>query len=198
MPENGPELLWKFEDLGLGYSSAAVTDDKVYTSGTIDSMSYIFSFGLSGNLIWKKEYDKEWSENFPGGRSTPQIYDGKGYLLTGLGKLICFDAEKGDFIWTKDLFRDFDGQNVFYGITENLLIDGDKLICTPGGLDANVIALNKDTGDLIWKSAGVGEKSAYCSPLIITHKEKKYLITNTAKSLISIDPDNGKLMWSYE
>ncbi|WP_461643286.1 outer membrane protein assembly factor BamB family protein [Labilibaculum euxinus] len=197
-PENGPEILWKFEDLGLGYSSAAVTDEKVYTTGTIDSMSYIFSFDLSGNLIWKKEYGKEWSENFPGGRSTPQIYDGKGYLLTGLGKLICFDAEKGDFIWCKNLFRDFDGQNVFYGITENLLIDGDKLICTPGGVDANVIVLHKDTGDLIWKSAGVGEKSAYCSPLIIAHKEKKYLITNTAKSLISIDPDNGKLMWSYE
>lgn len=197
-PENGPELLWKFEELGLGYSSASVTDEKVYITGTIDSMSYIFSFDLSGNLIWKKEYGREWSDNFPGGRSTPQIYDGKGYLLSGLGKLICFDAEKGDFIWTKDLFSDFDGQNVFYGITENLLIDGDKLICTPGGLDANVIALNKDSGDLIWKSAGVGEKSAYCSPVIITHEEKKYLITNTAKSLISIDPDDGKLIWSHE
>lgn len=197
-PEDGPKLLWKYENLGEGYTSASVTDENVYTTGTIDSLSYIFSFDHSGKLLWKKEYGQEWTENFPGARSTPLIYNGKGYLLSGLGKLVCFDCKQGNFIWTKDLFNDFDGRNVRFGITENLLIDGEKLICTPGGTDANVIALHKDTGDLIWKSAGVGEESAYCSPVIISHEGRNYLITNTAKSIISIDPENGKLIWSHE
>lgn len=197
-PETGPELLWKYEDLGIGYSSVSVTNKNIFTTGTIDSLTYVFSFDINGKLLWKKEYGKEWTDNFPGVRTTPLIYDGKGYLLSGLGKLVCFNTENGETIWTKDLFEDFDGQNIFYGITENLLLEGDKLICTPGGIDANVIALHKDTGELIWKSAGVGEKSAYCSPLIITHNQKRYLITNTAKSLISIDPENGELIWSHE
>ena len=197
-PENGPELIWKYEELGQGFTSAAVTKNKVYTTGTIDSISYIFAFNHKGKLLWKKKYSNAWMVNFPGVRSTPLIYEGKGYLLSGLGILHCFKTKNGKILWSKDLFKDFDGENIKFGITENLLIDGDKLFCTPGGKEANVVALNRNTGEVIWKSKGNGEKSAYCSPVMITVKDRKFFVTNTAKSIIALDPEDGKLIWASD
>lgn len=196
-PENGPELLWEFDDLGIGYSSAAVLDDFVFTAGTIDSITYVFKFDYTGNLIWKTELGPEWMANFPGINSTPYIYDKLGYIQGGLGILFCFDAKTGEIEWTKDLLKDFDGVNNKYGITENFLIDGEKLFCTPGGTKNNVIALNRFNGELIWTCAGEGQLSAYCSPSIINHNNKRYLITATDSAILSINPDIGELEWSY-
>jgi len=197
-PEEGPELLWTFEDMGLGYSSVAVTKERIFTSGTFDSSSYLIALGHDGNLIWKKKYGKSWTTNFPGVRSTPVIYDNQGYLLSGMGKLFCFSVEDGTIIWSKDIYSDFDGREVRFGLTENLLIDGNTLYCTPGGIEANVIALDRNTGDLIWKSKGIGEKSAYCSPIIEDVNGKRMFLTITAKSIISLDPENGDLFWSHD
>ena len=136
--------------------------------------------------------------NFPGARSTPLIYDQKGYLLNGLGVIYCFNTESGDILWTIDTYKQYGGKPVKFGITENLLIDGDKLFCTPGGEDANIVALDRNTGKLIWKSKGVGEVSAYCSPIIIEYKGKRYLLTITAKSILSLNPENGEVVWSHD
>jgi len=197
-PEKGPDIIWSYEDLGIGYTTVAVTSDKIYTTGTIDSTSYIYALDLDGNLLWKKDYGKAWMVNFPGVRSTPLIYGNNGYLLSGRGLLICFDTENGTTIWSKDLYNDFDGRQIRFGITENLLIDGDKLFCTPGGENANIIALNKDSGELIWRSKGVGEPSAYCSPIMIEIDGKKYFITITAKSALSLDLETGEVIWSHD
>ncbi len=196
-PENGPGLLWKYEDLGLGYSSAAVTDEKIYTSGTIDGISYLFAFSHDGDVLWKKELGPEFIESFPGMRSTPLIYEKYGYILNGLGKLYCFDADDGKVIWTIDYSKDFDAQKTRFGTCENLLVEGDVLYCTPGGKEYNVVTLNRFTGDLIWKSKGNGERNAYCSPIHIIHSGKKYFVTLTEKSVISVDANNGELAWSF-
>lgn len=197
-PENGLNLIWKYDGLGVGYTSAAVTKDKVFITGTTDSTSYLFAFNHQGELFWKKELGKEWVFNFPGVRSTPLIFDGRGYILSGRGVIYCFNPENGEILWTVDLYKQYDGRVVKFGITENLLIDGDKLFCTPGGVDANVIALNRKNGSLIWKSKGLGEVSAYCSPRLIDFKGVKYLLTITAKSILSINPENGDVIWSHD
>lgn len=197
-PEGGPELLWKFDGLGLGYTSASVAGDKVFITGTIDSISYLFSFNHNGDLLWKRELGKEWMLNFPGARSTPQIYEGRGYVLSGLGVVTCFDPNNGNKLWTVDLYKHYDGKEIKFGITENLLIDGNKVFCTPGGVDANIIALDRITGNLIWKSKGAGEVSAYCSPRIIEHKGIRYLLTITANSIVSLNPETGELIWSHD
>jgi len=196
-PENGPELLWKYEGLGQGYASAAVLSDRVYTIGTLDSISYVFRFDLQGNLTWKKPLGPEWMKNFPGINSSPLIYGDRGYLLGGLGVLYCFDTETGEKVWTKDLFTDFDGVNNKYGITENMVIDGDMIFCTPGGKDANVIALNRLTGDLIWKNPGNGGISTYASPTLFSIKENNFLVTITDSTILSIETKTGKLAWKY-
>ena len=198
-PERGPELLWKFDDLGKGYTSPAVTSKKIYITGTIDSLSYIFALDHKGNLLWKKEYGLTWKNNYPGARTTPVIYKGLGYLVSGRGLMICFDAENGDIKWQKDWVKEYNAIAPYFGFCENLLIDGDKIYCTPGDtLENNILALNRFTGDLIWKSAGVHEISAYASPTFIVHNDKRFLVTITEKSIIGLDPENGNLIWNHD
>ncbi|MCX6287167.1 MAG: PQQ-binding-like beta-propeller repeat protein [Bacteroidetes bacterium] len=197
-PETGPVLLWHYDEIGEGHSSAAVTNDRIYTNGEINGIGYIFSFDLSGKLLWKIPYGEEWTESWQGVRSTPLIYDGKIYLMSGFGKLVCRKADNGDLIWTIDILKDFNAPNIKWGITENLLIDGNKLFCTPGGPEANVVAIDRNTGKLVWKCAAKGEASAYCSPALFSHNNRKILVTHTAGSIIGIDAENGKFLWSVD
>jgi outer membrane protein assembly factor BamB len=197
-PENGPALLWHFDELGEGHASAAVTKDRIYTAGMSNGIGYIFSFSLDGKLLWKLPYGEEWTESWPGVRSTPLVYDSKIYFLSGLGKLICMKADKGEKVWTVDVMKDFHGRNIRWGITENLLIDGNMLFCTVGGIDTNIVALDRNTGKLIWISKGNGEVSAYCSPVLINLPNRKILVTQTESSILGIDAGSGKLLWRHD
>lgn len=194
-PAEGPKLLWHYDELGDGHASAAVTSDRVYTAGTASGHGFVVALDLSGKKIWQTEFGKEWMDNWEGVRSTPLIYGDKLYILSSYGKLVCMGTKTGNIIWTVDLFKDYDGQNIKWGVTENLLMDGEKLICTPGGKVANVIALNKDTGKLIWKSSGAGEISAYCSPLLINQGGKSIIVTHTASHIIGLNAKDGKFLW---
>lgn len=197
--ESGPELLWHYDELGPGHASAAVTSNMVYTAGTSpEGMGFVVALNHSGEVIWKTDFGTEWMENWEGARSTPLIYEGKLYIMSSFGKLVCMDADKGSVNWTVDLFSDYDGRNIKWGVTENLLIDDGKLYVTPGGIEANVIALNINTGELIWKSKGLEELSAYCSPIVITMNGRKILVTQTANSILGIEASSGKLLWSFE
>jgi len=197
-PAGGPELLWFYDNLEAGHGSAAVYNSVVYVAGTEDGNGYVLALDKLGNQLWKKVYGKEWVENFDGVRTTPAIIDGKIYIMSGYGLVVCMDSKSGKIIWTVDFMNDYDGRNIQWGVTENLLIYDNKVICTPGGVDANIIALNKDSGALIWKCAGKGEKSAYCSPQLINHNNNKIVVTHTASSILGIDAQTGKLLWSYK
>ena len=197
-PAEGPAMLWHFDGLGEGHSSATVIGDRVYTAGTLQGIGYIFCFDPDGKLLWKVPYGEEWTESWPGVRSTPMVFNGRIYQFSGLGKLFCRKADNGDFIWSVDVLKDYQAPNIKWGVTENLLIDGNKLFCTVGGPEANVVALNPETGQLIWKCSGKGEASAYCSPAIIKLPARHLLVTQTAKSILGIDAGNGKLLWSVD
>lgn len=197
-PEGGPKLLWKYDSLGFGYSSAVVTSNRVYTIGTIDSISYVFTFGTDGKILWKKKLGKEWMVNWPGIRATPIIYGDLGYVENGFGVIYCFDAETGDVKWSKDIIKDFNGSLPQFGMCENLLVDGDKLFCTPAGKDADVVALNRRTGDLIWKTQGNNDSTTYTTPIIAKIGEKKFFINQTSKKLISVDVETGEIAWIYK
>jgi outer membrane protein assembly factor BamB len=201
-PAEGPKLLWHFDELGDGHSSAAVTSTMVVTAGTIMDTAkvghgFVFALDLSGKLLWKSEYGVEWTQNWNGTRSTPLVYKDKIYLMSGFGKLVCMNAKDGKIIWSVDLAKDYDSRNITWGVTENLLIDDNKLFCTPGGAEANVIALDKNTGKLLWKNKGLGGKSAYASPMVINIAKKKILVTMTEGGILGIDASTGNLLWSH-
>ena len=196
-PDAGPKLLWHYDELGDGHASAAITATHVYTAGVDGDQGFVIAFDHSGKQLWKKNYAKEWMDNYDGVRGTPLVHEGLLYMMSGHGELVAMSAESGDIVWTKNVLKDYDGRNLRWGITENLLINGDMLFCTPGGEDANVIALNKKTGDLIWKTKANGEKSAYCSPILIKLKKRSLMVTHTGSSIVGIDTRNGEMMWRF-
>ena len=164
----------------------------------VEPTGYVYCLSNDGKLLWEKEYGTEWFENFPGSRTSPVIMEGKLYMYTGNGIIQCMDAETGDKLWSKDVMNDLDGRNIRWGVTETLVIDGDILYCTPGGVVNNVIALNRNNGDLIWANKGEGEKSAYCTPLLIELPSKKILVTMTENHIIGLNAATGQKLWSYE
>jgi outer membrane protein assembly factor BamB len=152
---------------------------------------------MDGQLVWKKAYGEEFWESYPGSRSTPVIAGDQIYILSGKGLITCLDANTGADIWKKDLFKEYGGRNIRWGITEMLIIHGNSLICTPGGKEHNIIALDRRTGKLIWTCKAEGEKSAYCSPLLVDTGNMNLLVTHTENNILGIDADKGQLLWTY-
>lgn len=198
-PADGPKLLWHYDKLGPGHASASVTEEMIYTAGTTDEgIGFVVALSHSGEKLWQTEVGEEWMDNWEGARSTPLIFEGKLYVLGSYGKLVCLNAKDGSAIWHTELFSDYDGRNIKWGITENLLIDENKLFVVPGGIEANMLALDKDNGKLIWKSSGKKELSAYCSPMIVQRGGFKILVTQTTNSILGIDASSGKLLWNHD
>ena len=196
---DGPEMLWYYDGLGEGHSSVAVSNEKLYVTGmTEDGDGYLHVFNINGELLNKIMYGAEWNVNFEGTRGTPTIREGKIYLMSGLGDLICLDENNLNMIWKRNILADFDSKNIIWGITESPLIFGEKIIASPGGEVHNIVALNKNTGELIWSSPGVGELSAYCSPLFVGDQETPLIVTISASHIIGLEAATGKLLWSFE
>jgi outer membrane protein assembly factor BamB len=194
-PEQGPELLWRVDGIGEGHSSAAVANNCVYVTGKIKDEGYLHCFDLDGNLLWKSSYGPEWYKNYPGARSTPTVVRDDLYLISGLGKVNCFNSQSGNLRWSIDMFEKFEAGEVEWGIAESPLIDGDQIICTPGGSEANIVALDRYSGDTIWISKGHGDPSAYCSPVLVEYNNARLIVTMTAESILGVDAENGKVYW---
>ena len=197
-PAQGPKILWSSDHIGIGYSSPAFANNKIYVSGMIDGQSVLFVLDQNGKEIQQFKYGKEFVESYPGVRSTPTIDGELAYVLTGNGELTCLDLKTGSPVWKKDFTTQMDGKNIQWGYTESLLVDGDILYCTPGGKLNNVMALNRMTGAIIWNCPGLGEKSAYCTPLLVKLPARQLLITHTAGHVLGIDAVTGKLLWNSE
>ncbi len=197
-PANGPELLWHFDGLGQGHSSVAIANNKIYLTGMTDSTGTLYVLDMNGKLLKQKAYGTEWYTNYNGSRGTVTVDNGKIYLISGMGSLYCFDENSLDILWQKDVKKDFNSENIKWGINESPLIVGEKIIFTPGGKEHNVVALNKNDGKLIWSSPGEGDLSAYCSPLYVGDQQVLQVVTMTADHIIGVDIVTGNKLWSYE
>ena len=195
-PAGGPEILWTFDALGIGFSSPSFANNMIFISGMEGENGYVYALSQAGKLIWKKAYGPEINNSYPGSRGTPVIVGDLLYIYSSLGVVTCMSANSGDIKWSKDLFKEYGGEQIEWGVTETLVIDGEKLFVTPGGKQHNVIALNRLTGNLIWTSKGKGEKSAYCTPLLIKLPARTLLVTHTESHVIGLDAADGKLLWS--
>ena len=194
-PDGGPELLWSVEGLGIGFSSVAVADGFIYTTGMLDSEGFLFAYDVNGEFQWKVSYGPEWRRSHKGTRTTPTVDTDRLYIFSGTGVLACFDAKSGEKKWTVDTLEKFQGENLMWGIAESVLIVGPNAICTPGGKDASVVALDKMTGQTVWTSKGLSEKSAYCSPKLIEIGGTELIVTMLEKSVVGLDAKTRKVLW---
>jgi len=200
-PENGPKQLWQMDLEGDGYSEPIVVGGKIYITGCVgdkkNRKGKIYCLNAKdGSPVWNTEYGPEWGKSFERARTTPTFLDGKLYLIGGMGHVVCLDAAKGSIEWKVNSHKDFGGSNITWGIAENPLIYDDKLIVQPGGKNA-VVALDIKTGKAVWKSSGLNEKSAYCSPALLEINAKKQLVSSMEHNTVGLDAATGNLIWKY-
>ena len=194
-PKDGPKLLWSVDGLGIGFSSVAIADGYVYTTGMLDGEGFLFTYDLAGNLKWKKSYGPEWQRSHRGTRTTPTVDDDRVYVFGGTGMLVCFNAKAGKKIWEVKTLEKFEAKNIRWGMSGSPLIDGRKVYCTPGGKKGTIVALDKLTGQTIWATTGLNELSAYSSPILIERGPNRLLVNVIQKSVICVNADDGKLIW---
>jgi outer membrane protein assembly factor BamB len=201
-PPEGPVLLWSFEELGYGHTGVAAAGEKIYVTGIKDSaqsVGTLFAFDTEGTLLWEKDYGRDFTNNFIGTRSTPVVVDDLVYIESGAGAVYCMETGNGKEVWYRDFIEDFGvDSTIQFGYSESPLIDGDHLICVPGGKENNVVALNRFSGALVWSSEGFGEQATYNSPIIVELGEQRLLIAMTAGSIMGIDAGTGEMYWRVE
>lgn len=197
-PEGGPRQLWTAKGLGEGFASVSVAAGKIYTTGMTEQKGSVFAFDVKGKLLWTTETGPEHSGNgFPGTRTTPTI-DGKTlYLHTSMGKAVALNADTGESRWEVDLLSKFEAENIYFGMSESPLVVDGKVIFTPGGKDASLVALDKKTGEPVWTTGGLSDSSAYCSPRLFGEGKNRQIITLVAKHLVGIDPATGEVLWRH-
>lgn len=197
-PEEGPARIWEATGIGEGYSTVAIVGDRIYTTGAIDGDCVITSLDMDGKMVWSRENGKAWARSYPGTRSTPTITeDGLLYHESGIGNLVCLKADSGDVVWFTNILEEFDGRNIMWGLAESPLIVGDKVICTPGGEDVSMVALDRKTGEVVWKCVGAGNKPGYASPILIEYQGLKQIVTAMSESIVGVRASDGELLWQY-
>ena len=199
-PETGPELVFETEDAGKGYSSPLVVGDKIYLTGlNEDGTQEVFQcYTLDGKKQYTVEYGNPWKQSYPETRTTPAIMDGKAYVISGMAEIVCIDIKDGKILWTVDGGTKYQRQTGMWGTAECPLVYDDKVIYTPCGQQTTMVALNRNTGEEIWKTRAIGEKSGYVSPIMIEYKGKRQIIGSTCQTVVGVNPDNGDIEWTFD
>jgi len=196
-PEGGPRRLWEATGIGEGYSTVAIAGGHIHTTGSINHDCVITVLDMDGKKVWTRKNGKAWRRSYPGTRSTPTIADGMLYHLSGLGSLVCLNARDGEPVWSVDIMSRFGGRNIIWGLAESPLVFDDKVVCTPGGKDVSMVALDRKTGKVIWECRGAGDKPGYASPILVEHKGLRQIVTVMSQSVVGVRASDGKLLWKY-
>lgn len=207
-PEEGPQLLWETAGAGRGYSSLAIAGGRIYTLGDAPSTAnddgeYLLCFDQTdGKQLWMTKTGAAWKEgkpNWHSSRSTPTIDGDRVYVLTPHGILICCQTS-GAELWHKDLKKELDGKKADgWGYSESVLVDGDKLVCTPGGPVNTMVALDKITGETRWTSSRTDDRGAGHASIVPAHVGGAHVyVQSTGSGPMGVRADDGKLLWTFD
>lgn len=203
-PKEGPPLLWKIEGIGRGYSTPAVVGDRLYVDGS-QGVENEFVEALAvkdGKKIWSTRLgpvgNPKQDPNFPAARSTPTVERDSLYALGSDGDLACVETANGKSKWKKNLRTEFGGKPGNWAYAESPLVDGQTLVCTPGGSQATIVALNKKSGEVLWKCAlPEGDEAAYSSAIIVEAGGVRQYVQLLQKGLVGVEAKTGKFLWRY-
>jgi outer membrane protein assembly factor BamB len=199
-PEGGPERVWLFENCGAGYAGFSIVDGRLFTMGGRDDKCQLIALDANtGHELWSVDLGpmlkNDWGD---GPRSTPTVENGLVYALGGKGTLVCVRAEDGSEIWRTNLEDDLAGTEPNWGYAESVLLDGDLLLCTPGGKEGAIAALEKTTGKVRWRATDLDDTAHYSSILRAEINGQPQYVQLLEKRLVGISPDDGRVLWQSE
>jgi outer membrane protein assembly factor BamB len=197
-PDDGPPLVWKATGVGQGYSSVSLARGLILTAGSINDQSVVTALDLDGKIRWQTPVGGAWTGAHPGTRSTPTIDDDRIYFQSPLGDLACLAAATGKPIWQVNTLERFGAKNIMWALAESIVVDGPRVLSTPGGPQTAVVALDKMTGETIWQSpTAEGDAAGYATPTLAEYAGKRLIFAFTAKAIICVDADSGSLYWRF-
>ena len=206
-PEGGPTLLWKAPGMGIGFAGVSVVGDRIYTMGDLpNGQQCVLSIETStGKQVWVTPIGPAWTDNYKGPRCTPTVDGDAVYVVSSHGSIACINAVDGKPRWARDFKNDFGGKMMSgWGFSESPLIDGEFLICTPGGEQALLVCLQKKTGKDVWRTpseANMGTKgkdgAGYSSVVISNAVGRKQYVQLIGRGVVGVDAKTGRLLWGY-
>jgi outer membrane protein assembly factor BamB len=201
-----PRLLWMAEGCGKGYAGVSVADGRIYTTGNLpEGQAVIALDAADGSVIWRQPVtDAPPRHGYDGSRCTPTINGDRLYVVASNGEIVCLRAADGEILWSKDFRKEWSGRMMSgWGFSECPLVDGDLVLCTPGGEDATIVALDKMTGDEVWRCAvpefeGAGKRGAGYSSIVISHGGGvKQYVQLLGAGVVGVRASDGKFLWGY-
>jgi outer membrane protein assembly factor BamB len=195
-PQAGPALLWEATGIGTGFSSATVTEDAVYITGMKGEKDVLTSFSQEGKKNWEVVYGNSSRSNYPESRCTPTLSNGKLFLVSGAGDMVCVGID-GKIIWSVNYFLKYSARIPMFGVSESPLVVDNKVIGTPGGNKASMVAFNVENGNVVWEAAPINEETNYVNPLLIETGNMKIIVTVTTGQIIGVNVATGKLLWKF-
>jgi len=202
-PKDGPKLVWQLDDVGVGYGAVAVVGDRIYLTGNKDDQEFVaVRSAKDGKVIWSTPLGKvgpNQMQQYPAARTTPTVDGDRVYALGSDGDLACLDAVTGKVQWQKSLRKDFGGKPGFWAYAESPLVDGDVVVVTPGNAEATLVALDKKTGETVWKAAVPGgDQAAYSSVIPVEAAGVKQYVQFLGKGVVGVDAKTGKFLWRFD
>ncbi|MBA4064359.1 MAG: polyvinylalcohol dehydrogenase [Isosphaera sp.] len=203
-PKEGPKLLWKADLGGVGYSSPVVAAGRLYVAAATDPDKGTGEFAAclgaaDGKQLWKVSLpagDGGYDHGYGNGpRSSPTVDGDHVYVLGARGDLVCLKAADGGTVWAVNLKKDFGGSIPNWGCAESVLVDGDKLVCTPGGSKGTLLALDKKTGKPLWRATDLKDGAGYASVVAGDIAGVRQYVTQTSSAAVGVRASDGKLLW---
>lgn len=200
-PAAGPKLAWKATGIGKGYASVSTSAGRLFTMGDKDGTGYILALDpAGGKILWAAKVGEagspdpsDWS--YPGPRCTPTVSGDLVFGLNAWGELICVNASDGKELWRKDFRKDLGGKPPTWGYSESPLVDGDRVVVTPGGEKGALVALDKKTGNLLWQSKDFTDSAHYSSIVLAKIGGTDQYVQLTDASVVGISSKDGGVLW---
>jgi outer membrane protein assembly factor BamB len=198
-PEDGPAKLWMSTDAGLGYAGMATSDGVLYTLGADDDGEFAIAINTAnGETMWQTPVGQFLKNSWGDGpRGTPTVAGDRLVCVSGRGTVSCLSRQDGSVVWSVEM-SELGGKTPNWGYTESPLVDGDKVICTPGGRDGTMACLSLQTGKKLWQSNGITSKAHYSSAIKADHFGTLQYIQLTVDRVFGVDPESGEVLWQEE
>lgn len=198
-PDDGPRREWLFENAGRGYAGFSTAEGTLFTMGTREEQEILLALDAkTGRELWATPIGEVFvEERGDGPRGTPTVNGGNVYAMGSRGDLIAANASDGVALWRVSMLE-LGGKVPTWGYTESVLVDGERVICTPGGDQGAVVALDKRDGTVLWQSTEFTAPAQYASPIVFEFNGERQYAQLTMESLVGLSPEDGSLLWEKD